>query len=127
MVSHDFVPPVDPGFGDPAFADPGIPAAFSGFLVLFAVIVVVGIGFSVYVGIRKYTILKRAGHDPFTVDAALAAKVLNSDMLRPGTAADVAAPARSLEQRLADVDSLHERGVISADERAAARAAILGG
>jgi hypothetical protein len=125
MMSLDFVPPVDPGFGDPTFGDPGIPEAFSAFFALFAVIVVLGIGFSIYVGIRKYRIIKVAGHDPFTVDAALAAKVLNSDVLRPGAAADSAAPVKSLEQRLAEIDSLHESGVISAEERAAARAAIL--
>lgn len=122
MVSHDIVPPVDPGFGDPGLFT-GISAIFPVFLV----IILVGVGLSAYIGIRKYMLIKRAGHDPFTVDAALAAKVLNSDMLRPGTAIDDAAPAKSLEQRLADIDELHGRGVISDDERAAARAAILAG
>ncbi|MCW3491729.1 SHOCT domain-containing protein [Microbacterium sp. SSM24] len=122
MVSHDFIPPGDPGFGDP-----GIPAGFSAIFTLIVVIILVGVGFSVFIGIRKYLLIKRAGHDPFTVDAALAARVLNSDMLRPGTATDDAAPAKTLEQRLADVDALHERGVISDAERTAARAAILAG
>lgn len=126
MVSHDFVPPVDPGSFDPGFADPSIPSAFSGIFVLFVVLVLAVIGFSLYVGVRKYAVLKRAGHDPLTVDAELAARVLGSDALRPG-AADAATPTKSLEERLAEIESLHERGVISADERAAARAAILGG
>ncbi|MGN8550954.1 UNVERIFIED_CONTAM: SHOCT domain-containing protein [Microbacterium sp. SLM126] len=122
MVSLDFVPPIDPGLGEP-----GIFGGFSVIFAVFVVVVLVGIGLSVYIGIRKYMLIKQAGHDPFTVDAALAAKVLNSDVLRPGTAVDDAAPAKSLEQRLADIDALHERGVISDDERAFARAAILAG
>ncbi|MCH6232165.1 SHOCT domain-containing protein [Microbacterium sp. CFH 31415] len=122
MISADFLPPDDSGFGSPS-----IPAEFSVVFALFAIVVVAGIGFSIYVGVRKYAILKQAGHDPLTVDAALAAKVLNSDLLRPGTAVDDAAPAKSLEERLSEVDSLHARGVISDDERAAARASILRG
>lgn len=121
MVSADFFPPDDLGFGSPS-----IPAEFSAVFALFAIVVLVGIGFSIYVGVRKYAILKQAGHDPLTVDAALAAKVLDSDLLRPGAAVD-AGPARSLEERLSEVDTLHARGVISDDERAAARASILRG
>ena len=121
MVSADFFPPDDSGFGSPS-----IPAEFSAIFVLFAFVVVAGIGFSIYVGARRYALLKQAGHNPLTVDAALAAKVLDSDLLRPGAAAD-AAPVRSIEERLSEVDSLHARGVISDDERAAARASILRG
>lgn len=122
MIGSDFMPPVDPGL-----TGAGIPAAFSVVFVLVAVVVVAGIAFSVFVGIRKYSVIKKSGHDPFTVDAAVAAKVLNSDLLRPGTAVDDSAPAKSLEQRLSDIDDLHARGVISDDERTAARAAILAG
>lgn len=122
MVSLDFVPPIDPGFGDP-----GIPPVFGVFLGLFIVVFVVAVGFIVYVSIRKYRVIKKAGYDPLTVDAALAAKVLDSDMLRSSNAAGNAAPAASREERLAEVDALHARGVISDDERAAARAATLAG
>lgn len=122
MLRTDFMPPVDPGF-----ADPGMTGAFSGFFALIVVVGLIGMGISLYIGVRKYMIMKRAGHDPLTVDAAMAAKFLNSDLLRPGTAVRDDAPAQSVEQRLADVDDLHARGVISDAERSAARAAILAG
>lgn len=126
MVGADFMPPLDP-----EIANPGFPAAFSGIFAVFFIIALIGLAVSVYIGIRKYAVIKKAGHDPLTVDAALAAKVLNSDMLRPapgpGLAAGDVAPAKSLEERLSEIDDLHARQVISDDERTAARAAILGG
>jgi hypothetical protein len=122
MLRSDFVPPVDPGF-----TDPEITGAFSGFFAFVVVVVLVGIGLSLYVGVRKYTLIKRAGHDPLTVDAAIAAKFLNSDLSHSGATVRDDAPARSIEERLAEVDALHERGVISDMERSAARAAILAG
>lgn len=122
MLSHGV-------FGD----DPGVPmpdvgsapASFSAIFGIMIALVVIGIGFSVVIAIRKYLILKDAGTDPFTVDAAVAAKVLKSDMLRserPQTD-----PQRTVEQRLAELDDLHARGVISAEERQTARAEILRG
>ncbi|WP_169581296.1 MULTISPECIES: SHOCT domain-containing protein [Microbacterium] len=124
MVGADFMPPVDP-----EIVNPGLPAAFAGIFAVFFVIALIGLAVSVYIGIRKYAVIKRAGHDPLTVDAALAAKVLDSDVLRPAPAeaAGGRAPAKSLEERLSEIDDLHTRGVISDDERGAARAAILGG
>lgn len=111
--------------------DPMDPSGFaSGFNALFGVLLVVFLlvaAFSVFVAVRKYMVLKKAGHDPLTVDAALAAKLLNSDALRPGTAAPPSAPALTVEQRLAELDDLVARGVISDAERTAARARILGG
>jgi hypothetical protein len=38
-----------------------------------------------------------------------------------------AAPEKSVEQRLAEIDDLHDRGVISTDEHTAARAKIIAG
>lgn len=122
MSSADFLPPPAPGLDTS-----GMAAGFSIVFTLAILAVVAGIAFSIFVAVRKYRVIKRSGHDPFTVDAAVAAKVLNSDLLRPGTAVDDAAPAKSLEQRLAEVDELHARGVISDGERVAARAAILAG
>lgn len=122
MLRADFIPPDDPGFD--VFDASGVAAGFSIVFTIVVLAVVAGIAFSIFVAVRKYRVIKESGHDPLTVDAA---KVLNSDLLRPGTAVDDAAPATSLEQRLAEVDGLHARGVISDDERAAARAAILAG
>lgn len=105
------------GVGGPGMATS---TGFEGFFALFLVLFVAAAIFSVAVGIRKYRILRDAGTDPFTVDAAVAAKVLKSDMLN--TPAE-----RPTEERLAELDGLLARGVISADEHRDARAAILRG
>lgn len=103
--------------------NPVIPGAsdgvFGALFVVILLVVVAGIVFTVVVNVRKYSVLKNAGVDPFTVDAQIAAKVLDSDVLK-GT------PAKgSVEERLAHLDDLQRRGVISAEERDAARADIL--
>ena len=61
---------------------------------------------------------RQAGRDPLTLQTDLAVQALDSRML---------APEQSLEQRLAELDDLARRGVISSDERAAARADLLAG
>jgi hypothetical protein len=48
----------------------------------------------------------------------LAARAMDSELL---------APRPSLEARLAELDDLHARGVITADEHAKARAEVLAG
>jgi hypothetical protein len=112
---------VDPGVGDPMM---GMSTGMEGAFGLVLILVVAGVIFSIVVGARKYRILRDAGTDPFTVDAAVAAKVLKSDMLAPPAAS---APARSVEERLGELDDLFARGVISADEHREARAALLRG
>jgi hypothetical protein len=99
---------VDPGVGDPMM---GMSTGMEGAFGLVLILVVAGVIFSI-------------GTDPFTVDAAVAAKVLKSDMLAPPAAS---APARSVEERLGELDDLFARGVISADEHREARAALLRG
>ncbi len=117
MISADFQPP----------ADPGIATGFDAFFAVAVIVFLLIVGLIVAIAVRKYRVIKNAGHDPLTIDAALAAKVLDSDLLRRGTAVEGAAPAKSLEERLTDIDALHTRGIISDHERTAARAAILGG
>lgn len=100
---------------------------FGAFGVIFGVAVVLilaGFVFVIVVSVRKYRVLKDAGHDPLTVDAALAARVLNSDLLSPGARSGDGSTTR--EQRLAELDDLFARGVITEAERATARAAVLG-
>jgi hypothetical protein len=113
-----FIPPVDPGFEGPL-----APSGFDAIFGIITVLVVVGIVVSVIVGVRKWMLLHDAGIDPLTVDARLAATVINSNALRPE---ESLAPV-GVEARLAQLDDLHARGVITADERATARAAILTG
>ncbi|MGV9193400.1 SHOCT domain-containing protein [Microbacterium sp. MC2] len=118
--------PVDPVGLDPSVGM-GMPPGFAALFAFIVVLVIAGGVVGVVINVRKYRLLRRAGHDPLTVDAAIAAKILDSELPRAGTApADPALP-RTVEERLAEIDDLHTRGVISADERAAARAAILAG
>ncbi|PCN47775.1 hypothetical protein Csp2054_10410 [Curtobacterium sp. 'Ferrero'] len=82
--------------------------------------VVVGLGFVaviVTVVVRSSRMAKR-GQNPFTLQEDLAHQAMQSQAF---------APATSLEQRLAELDDLHARGVISDDEHRAARADALGG
>ncbi|MDT3331016.1 SHOCT domain-containing protein [Microbacterium aquilitoris] len=135
VVAHVLSAPVMPipDDGDSGFFGPGMPGpdmggagdAFSAFFGLAVVLVIAGAVFSVVVAARKRRILRDAGIDPFTVDAAIAAKVLRSDLLAPSTPAAQVAP--SIEKRLAELDDLRARGVISEDEHREARAAVLKG
>jgi hypothetical protein len=84
---------------------------------VFTVAVIVGM---VVAWRKNARALRAGGLDPWTAEAQLATRVANSQMLSP------AAQPTTLEQRLAEVDDLARRGVISADELAAARARILG-
>ncbi len=77
---------------------------------------------TIFLTVRNYQAAKRRNIDPFTMQTELTAQLIQSDLLKPaGTG------AATLEQRLADVEDLHARGVISAQERATARARILAG
>ncbi|HCJ49344.1 MAG TPA: hypothetical protein DHW40_08455 [Microbacterium sp.] len=105
----------------------GVESGFSVVFVLIALVVIGGVIFSTVVGMRKYRVLKDAGVDPLTVDAAIAAKVLRSDVLAPTATPAALAPEKTLEVRLAELDDLHARGVISDDEHRDARSAALRG
>lgn len=83
-----------------------------------AAIVALGFLSVVFLIVRNSRAASRAGMNPLTLQTDLAAKVMNSELL---------APAPSKEARLAELDGLLARGVISAAEHATARAAILGG
>lgn len=86
-------------------------------VALGAVIVLAGFVAVVVLIMRNARKVSRAGLDPTTLQADLAMRVLGSDML---------APAQGLEARLSELDALRARGVISAEEHAAARAEVLG-
>jgi hypothetical protein len=91
---------------------PGIPGPFKAFIVIFAVLLVV----AVIVGIWRAVVLRRAGLNPLIADAQLEARLAGSQALSPG---------RSAEDRLAELADLHERGVITDDELAAARLKVI--
>ena len=92
--------------------DPAGSGFESAFFVLFglaAVIILIGFVFVGYSMVRGARAAKRAGIDPFTPESVLLAQAVRGRGAQP------------LEQRLAELDDLHARGVISAEEHAAAR------
>ena len=99
------------------YVNPLLPDAFSVIFGVVVVIIVLGFGFVIFSIIRNAQKATELGHDPITMQTELAAKAIDSQAL---------APARTVEQRLAEVDDLLAAGTISTDEHAAARARILG-
>ncbi|KTR08833.1 SHOCT domain-containing protein [Curtobacterium luteum] len=95
-------------------------AGFGAFGVMFGIVAaLIGLGFVaiiVTIVVRSTRMAKR-GQNPFTMQEDLAYRAMQSQTL---------APAKTLEQRLAELDDLHARGVISDEEHRAARADALG-
>lgn len=60
--------------------------------------------------------VRQAGHNPLTLQADLATKLLDSEAL---------SPERSTEERLGELDRLRDSRVISGDEYEVARARVL--
>jgi len=82
------------------------------------VIIVVGIVTMVVLAVYRGTRMANRGQNPLTLTEDLAFQATQSATL---------APVKSLEQRLAELDDLHARGVISDDEHRSARAEALRG
>ncbi len=76
---------------------------------LFALVILAGFVFVGYAMVRGARAAKRSGIDPFTPESVLIADALRGK------------GDRSIGQRLAELDDLHARGVISSEEHAAAR------
>jgi hypothetical protein len=95
----------------------GIPGWFIAFLVFAAIFTVVGIGISIW----KFSVLRSGGLNPLIAREQLAAKLSQSQL------AALPAAGESIEQRLAELEDLYERGVISDAELTAARAKIIAG
>ncbi|GMA91863.1 SHOCT domain-containing protein [Homoserinibacter gongjuensis] len=93
----------------------------AGFVIFFALAVLFIIAVAVVMVVmisRNAAKARELGHDPLTMQTELAARAMDSELL---------APRPSLEARLAELDDLHARGVITADEHAKARAETLAG
>lgn len=94
------------------------PGAFdTGITLAGFVIGVIVVGMVVLLVVKVVAARKR-GINPLTFDAELAAKLRDSSVLQP---------EKSVEARLAELDDLHGRGVITDAERDAARATVLRG
>jgi len=133
VTETDVYLPGELGYGIENTLDPGMPAGMTAAIVVFGILFVGVIVAMVALSVHRYRKAKSQGIDLLTVDQDLAARLMQSEMLRPadgtaGAAAGGAAggAAKSVEERLRELDDLHERGVISAEERAEARAKILG-
>ena len=89
------------------------------FLIAFGVValIVVVVFVMVAVGaVRSRRVLRDSGLDPLAAHAQIAARLANGPL---------GASQRPVEQRLAELDDLHRRGVITDDEHDAGRRAVL--
>ncbi|MEW1961307.1 SHOCT domain-containing protein [Microbacterium sp. NPDC077644] len=103
-----------------------VPGSMGIAFAIFGVLFVAAVIFIIVAAARNWKAAKDAGYDPLTMQTQATAQVLRSELLRPsGTPVAGAAPP-SIEQRLAELDDLHARGVITDAEHAAARASALG-
>jgi hypothetical protein len=97
---------------------PGIPGWF---IAIFVIVLIIGIGSAIW----RAVVLRKGGLNPFVAREQLEARL--AQKLGERDAPPLAQHAKSMEERLAELDDLHERGVISTEERAAGRAKIIGG
>jgi hypothetical protein len=93
-----------------------MPDGFIGLFVVMAVLVAIGFAINIVRSVARYSTLRSGGLNPFVAREQLEAKLNQSSVI---------APAKTLEQRLTELDDLRDRGVITEDERAAARAKVL--
>lgn len=98
---------------------PGIPGWF---IALFVIVALAGIGTSIW----RYSVLRSGGLNPFVAKEQLEAR-LNQTLTTPTAPPAPLAHGKSIEQRLAELGDLHARGVITDEELAAGRAAIIAG
>jgi hypothetical protein len=88
------------------------------FIALFVMMGILIVGSSIW----RFSVLRSGGLNPFVAREQLEARLNQSEMLKPPSAAE-----KSMEQRLAELDDLYQRGVITEAERAAGRAKIITG
>jgi hypothetical protein len=99
------------------------------FLLVAALIVVVFVRTGIYLA-RRRRVLREAGFDPMVAGVQMGARLANSALFNPpappGQApAQPAEPERTVQQKLADLQDLFDRGVITSDELRAARLKII--
>lgn len=107
--------------------DMGPPTAMIIAMGVFGLLFTATVVFIIVTAVRNSRAARARGIDPMTMQTELAARLMESEMLRPAQPPSSATDAatRPLEERLRELDDLHNRGVISAEERAEARAKIL--
>ena len=96
---------------------PGPSGPPTGFIVLFVIVAIVAI-----VGtIARFVYRSSKGLNPFFPEDQVEAKIVNSELLRPADPAPEP-PPDTVERKLAELDDLHDRGVITDAEWHEARA-----
>ncbi len=93
-------------------SDSGFNAMFTIMCVIFACILI----FGAVVTIRNWSVARKAGYDPLAMETQMAIATMDSKLL---------APTESIEERLAKIDDLLARGVITEAEHTAGRAEII--
>ena len=102
----------------PTSDTPGIPSAF---IALFVIVAIIAVGGAIW----RAVVLSRGGLNPFVAKEQLEAQLAQN--LRNAAPPTSAQPVKATEERLTELDDLYKRGVITADERVAGRAKIIGG
>jgi uncharacterized membrane protein len=118
------------GFGDPTMGG-GFEQVFGLFLFVVAAVL------SIAMAVRRAKRLHDAGIDPLDPETDLQVRLARSRTMSPADSTHVAErtpvpgppsgnePAKTVEERLADVDRLYAAGTITPSERDAARSRIL--
>jgi hypothetical protein len=102
----------------PSPSSAGIAGWFIAIWVIFAVLIVGG---AIVSFIVRASVLRKGRLNPFLAKEQLESRLAQSQLLQPPE------PAKPIEERLAELDDLQQRGVITAEEKAAARAKIIAG
>jgi hypothetical protein len=89
--------------------------------VLFVIVALIAVGGAIW----RAVVLTKGGLNPMVAKEQLEVQLAQS--LRNAAMPASGQPAKTIEERLAELDDLHERGVITAEEFAGGRAKVIGG
>ena len=105
----------------------GVPSdgTFSGLFGVFIVIFVLAIAFAIVRAVMNTKKMVDAGQNPLTLQTDIELAALKSQALAPA-ATTVTASSATVEQKLAQLDDLHARKIITDEELAASRLKVLG-
>ncbi len=117
-VTHD---DFYPSFAEPADGDTSrfVVSLWDNLVPRHGIVIAVAVRYA-----RRFSVLRSGGLNPFIAREQLESRLNQSQMMSPP-----AQPAaeKSIEQRLAELEDLHDRGVISDAELAAGRAKTIAG
>jgi hypothetical protein len=89
--------------------------------VLFVIVALIAVGGAIW----RAVVLKKGGLNPMVAKEQLEVRLAQS--LQSAATPASGQPAKTIEERLAELGALRERGVITAEELAAGRAKVIGG